>query len=532
MALYDVFIPDCLKAPEERTGDSLVDYLIEHPNARGNFDFRTVDSGQLARLLSVCPRFADRCNLRKITPRDATAIVTAQPDLVTRFPPKHLDWGVLLSRHPELVKDRWSAPISRAEWITILCHQPQLWRYSWIREFDSGEWSRLVAFQPTLAEKCPWQKLNYVPDWNDCLFLYPELVLSYRKDWKPYRSQGYRPEFVAQLLARDPSLAEKVDFSFFGSEDWKVILKAQPQFIDKCDVGKIFPQLPLDLLAERPELAEFFDWRKTKDLRIHLLPRGIGSFVKFVRAQPELAGHLLKKCDMADWEYLLPKHPEYILDHRGNDFSFTEVHNIKALLLAEVLDIDKTGLDPICNNMYDRLLKETEQPMGWFDTPDDFDFPPAEFLIKSVMDFTNARLYFLRALRGADWDFILGLLGYDPEGTYRFLEHEKCGFLLCFAASEEAWAKYLDIDRENVAGLRDENGNTLLHAALLRAAMVHVEAMLDANSPERKLYDELVRMGCDPERKNDRGFSCSDLLVMLSDRIGQLTEKACKSPDR
>ncbi|MBQ7695405.1 MAG: hypothetical protein IJT50_09815 [Lentisphaeria bacterium] len=528
MALYDVFIPDSLKAPEARTGDSLVDYLIEHPNAKGNFDFRTVDSGQLARLLSVCPRFADRCSLRKITRGDATAIVAAQPDLISRFPLKHLDWGVLLSRRPELVKDRWSAPISRADWITILCHQPQLWRYSWIREFDSGEWSRLVTFQPTFAEKCPWQELNYVPDWNECLFLYPELVLSHRKDWKPYRSQGYRPEFVAQLLARDPSLAEKVDFSFFGSEDWKVILKAQPQFIEKCDVGKIFPQLPLDLLAERPELAGFFDWSKTKDVRIHLLPRGRESFVKFVRTQPQLAGRLLKKCDMPEWEYLLTKHPEYILDHRGGFFSFTRIHDIKVLLLAQVLDIDRTGLDPICNNVYDRLLKEQERPMGWFDTPGDFS--PAEFLIRSVMDFANARLYFLRAICGPDWKFVLNVLGYDPEGAYRFLEHGKFGFLLCFAAPEEAWAKYLDIDRENVAGLRDENGNTLLHAALLRATMVHVEAMLDANSPERKLYDELVRMGCDPERKNDRGFSCSDLLVMLSNRVEQLTEKACKSP--
>lgn len=533
MALYDVFIPDSLKAPEARTGDSLVDYLIEHPNAKGNFDFRTVDSGQLARLLSVCPRFADRCNLRKITSRDATEIVAAQPGLISRFPLKHLDWADLLSRRPELVKYRWGARISRADWITILCHQPQLWRYSWIREFDSGEWSRLVAFQPAFAEKCPWQKLNYVPAWNDCLFLYPERVLPYRKDWKPYCSPGYCPEFVAQLLARDPGLAEKVDFSFFGTEDWKVILKAHPQFIDKCDVGKIFPQLPLDLLAERPELAGFFNWRKLKGVRDYRgASRSVETFVKFVRAQPELAGRLLKKCDMADWEYLLPKHPEYILGHRGNAFSFTQVHDIKALLLAEVLDIDKTGLDPICNNMYDRLLKETGQPMGWFDTPDDFDFPPAEFLIRSVMDFTNAKLYLLKAIRWADWDFFLGLLGYDPEGTYRFLEHEKCGFLLGFAAPEEVWAKYLDIDGENVAGLRDENGNTLLHAALLRATMDHVEAMFDANSPSRKLYDELVRLGCDPEQKNDRGFSCSDLLVMLSDRIEQLTEKACKSPDR
>ena len=498
MALYEQFLPESWQDPEKRTGNALVDYLTEHPDATGNFRLGELDSGQLCRLLSACPRFVDRCDIGKIRPEDTCAIIVAQPDLVHRLKPKKPEW--------------------------VLCHQPGLWSHSPFHDFDSLEWSQLIREQPTLAEKCPWDRLNFIRPWRDSLLLHPEVVLAHREDWAPFHHVGgYSPEDLAPLIARKPELCEEVDLTAFGAKEWITILMSQPQLIERCDVGRIFRDPPVTLLAAHPELAGRFDWSKCSQVSEFFdLPSWPELFRKFTREQPELADVLIKNCSPEDWEHLLPKYPEYLLEHNGDKFLFP--HNVRALLLAGFPDFDGAGLDSICNNYYDEIEKPVPDPTGWFE---EGDFSSAEFLIRSVMDPTNAKRFLLRKIRMGQWEFCAKLLDCDPEAMYRFLPRARCAFLLCSAAPDTVWKKYLTLNEEALS-FRDKNGNTLLHAALLRAVSGRIDTALIPGKPARKLYDFLIGRGCDPDRKNKRGVSCSDLLAVISEKVDLWTEKLCQ----
>ena len=523
MALYEQFLPESLKAPEKRTGDALVDYLVAHPDATGGFRLSELDSGQLRRLLSACPQFADRCDISKIKPEETCAIIVAQPGLLGRLKPKKPEWVQILCRRPELV-EQLPFYLNKFDWFSILCSQPSLWSHSPFHDFDSLEWSQPIREQPTLAEKCPWDRLNFIRAWRDSILLYPDVVLAHREDWAPFHHLGgYDPEALAPLIARKPELGEKVDFKAFRAEEWEIILKSQPQLISHCNVKKIFHDVPGELLAARPELAEHFDWSKCPQLRVFFdLPSWPELFRKFTREQPKLADKIMKNCGPENWEHLLSKYPEYLLEHNGDEFLFP--HNVRAFLLAGFPDFDGTGLDSICNNYYDEIENTVPAPAGWFE---EGDFSPAEFLIRSVMDPTNAKRFLLRKIRMGQWDFCVKLLDCDPEAMYRFLPRIRCAFLLCSAAPDPVWKTYLDLNEEALS-FRDKNGNTLLHAALLRAAFRRIDSALIPGKPARKLYDFLIGQGCDPDRKNKRGVSCSDLLAMISEKVDQWTEKLCQ----
>ena len=191
------------------------------------------------------------------------------------------------------------------------------------------------------------------------------------------------------------------------------------------------------------------------------------------------------------------------------------LQNLRAFLLAGFLDFDGTGLDSICNNLYDRFGKKCPAPTGWFETAS---FTPSEFLIRSVMDFTNARRCFFREMHDMNWHFCFDLLACDGEALFRFLPREKCAFSLCAAAPDFLWKKFLSLHKEAIS-FRDANGNTLLHAAFLRATFEGIDVMLTPGHRARKRYDDLVENGCDPDRKNKCGVSCTDLQAIISEKI-------------
>ena len=64
--------------PERLSGHKLVDYLIAHPQAQGNFKWHTLRSCMWVRLLSACPGFAPYADHEKISRRDLMKILTAQ----------------------------------------------------------------------------------------------------------------------------------------------------------------------------------------------------------------------------------------------------------------------------------------------------------------------------------------------------------------------------------------------------------------------------------------------------------------------
>ena len=71
----------------------------------------------------------------------------------------------------------------------------------------------------------------------------------------------------------------------------------------------------------------------------------------------------------------------------------------------------------------------------------------------------------------------------------------------------------------NAAAFKDENGNTLLHAALLRAVYVDITSLFKTDNQYRQRYDFLLEKGCRSDIKNEAGFSCDDLLEILKENI-------------
>ena len=529
MALYDIFIPESLRAkfakgPEELSGLDLIDYLVEHPDTRGISRLPGLTPPTLARLLARSPHYADQCDFSKIPRNSSAPVIVAHPELLDRFDPAKLDWKTILRCRPELVKLMpRNIRMSKSAWVDILCYQPELWDHSPFQQFDTSEWAQMIRRQPRLGGKCPWRTLVCDREWRLNILLYPDLILPHREDWKQYYNlDGCDSKVIAGLLAQAPHLESMIaDFGIFTRRNWIRILKSQPQFIVHCEVKKIFQSPPLELLVEQPGLADHFDWENL-DYQPH--------FMRLIQTQPQLAPRMLNICRSEEWEFLLPAHPEYFLKRDPRKFSFRG--NVRASLLAGLLDFEKTGLDPICNRIYDVLEKRTRSLDDWWDenfvyTPYDpagvvcrVDFTPAELMIESVMDSANAKCFFLYQLRRNNWNFIAGLLDCDPEALSAFLSPVETAFVLTYAAPEKVWSQYFD--RRDAAAVRDKNGNTLLHAALLRAVFGNIGSLFGSDDPHRAVYDRLLARGCDPDLKNKPGVSCNDLLNMIRNRIGQL----------
>ena len=137
------------------------------------------------------------------------------------------------------------------------------------------------------------------------------------------------------------------------------------------------------------------------------------------------------------------------------------------------------------------------------------------------MDSVNAKRYLIRKI--GNWQFFDDLFELDPEAIDRFIPKTEVAFLWSIAADEQIGIKYLD-QIENIADISDKNGNTLLHAALLRAVFTDIENACNQGTSCRKYYDYLVTRGGNPDKKNKKGVSCNDIFVIIRKKLQQLTE--------
>ena len=543
--------------PEKLTGRALVDYLIDHPDAQGNFQLYGLNSGQAADLLIKCPQFAGRCDFGQIFISDGERLLIAQPKLASRFSVNQLQ---------------------RMNWLSILSSRPELYLYSSHRHFTSRDWAKLINHQPLLAEKCPWQTLAFDKQWRENMLLYPDLVLKYREDWRPYHHLGgYDWSEIARILSRfspprrrknlagkaperdlESLVNERVQkelgnaegpavrtgskrkWTVFTPRDQMTILMSQPQFVKYCDtrallpgqwteILKLQPQLIkycktgaiksnqwVEIIERQPQLINFCTPRSfnpdqwTKLLKLH--PQLIRNLL---RSRPEFAPDVLSDYSREEWESLLAESPEFLLLRDGSRFSF--ISNLRIFLLTNLLDFDGTGLDTICNCVYDDLEREIELPTGWFA---ENDLSPEDFLIKSIMDYSNAKCCFLTQMRNGRWKFFMNMLDNDPDAVHRFLPPEELAFTWCCTAPGYLFLKYLSCCPDAVSA-QDSNGNTLLHAALLRNAFCNIRFILepDHGNPAFPMYSQLIGKGCDPDRKNNCGVSCRDLLAVLQNNV-------------
>ena len=148
--------------PEKLVGHDLVNYLIAHPEARGDFKWRPFRSCMWRDLLIAQPGFQDVADFLKIHHRDAFKILMKQPQLAHRFDWKRLwmfwqeECMTLLIKYPQLATPEHTSFLHGYIWGQLLRKQPQLAYLCSFEDMNPHNWVNLVSGQEIFADKCPW----------------------------------------------------------------------------------------------------------------------------------------------------------------------------------------------------------------------------------------------------------------------------------------------------------------------------------------------------------------------------------------
>ena len=116
-----------------------------------------------------------------------------------------------------------------------------------------------------------------------------------------------------------------------------------------------------------------------------------------------------------------------------------------------------------------------------------------------------------------NWQFVEEVYEFAPDVVERIIGKIKLPFVLALAGTDSLLQKYLA--EYSASSFLDENGNTLLHAALLRAVYANMESLFKPDDLHRQRYDFLLEKGCRSDIKNEAGFSCDDLLKILKENV-------------
>lgn len=212
----------------------LVESLINDLSLADKFDelnlWDSLNSWDWCELLSACPQFEDKCK--------------SWEDFDT------FDWCHLIAKQPQFSEkcDCWDS-------------------------FVAGDWMTLLREQPKFADKCPeWDKYNTlffvhlgIDIWGQIIEMYPHLPMhnkTYAKLEKIMKDRSI--SLISQEIVNDPSLAEWYDhFDLWNAIPptlWIDVLKAHPQFFDKCNEVKNFDGYIWEqILLKQPQLAEWCD---------------------------------------------------------------------------------------------------------------------------------------------------------------------------------------------------------------------------------------------------------------------------------
>ena len=342
----------------------------------------------------------------------------------------------------------------------------------------------------------------------DYLTEHPDVQGTFK--WHTLRSCMWR-----RLLSACPQYASFVDYGKITVRDAKNILLAQWQLISRFDIGQFTPYDWTELLIAHPELSNYCELDS-----LH------GYFwVLILQEQPSLAS----KCrwevlSNRNWCALLRKHKEFAdrcpwEKFSGGDWSELLLANSsfadrcpwkslsprswRSLIRGKPCFLRHYTLDLFSGpEDYFALLEEsclgdTARPHGMFEN---FSGDTASYLLCKVMDRENGARYLKERYLKKDWAFLEELCDISPEELLAAAPGKKqIPFLIALKAPDTLFRKFFHTVNSS---LRDRVGNTLLHYALAR----------DLRSGETARYPFLLERGCDPEVKNEAGFSCQDLL--------------------
>ena len=210
------------KTPERFSGHTLVDHLIEHPDAQGNFKWHTLRSCMWRRLLSVCPQYAPHADFGRISTRDAKKILLAQWRLISHCHVKLFtpyDWVELLSAHPELADYCDLDCLIGYAWVLILQAQPSLEAKCRWEKISVRGWRDLLQKRKEFADRCPWEKFRG-GDWTELIL--SKSAFADRCPW-----QLLSPQNWLHLIWRKPGFLKHYTLDFFsGPEDYFDLLEA------------------------------------------------------------------------------------------------------------------------------------------------------------------------------------------------------------------------------------------------------------------------------------------------------------------
>ena len=129
--------------PEKLSGHDLVNYLIAHPEERGNFRYHTFLSCMWRNLLIAQPGFTDVADFEKIHHHDIYKILLEQPQLAPYFDFSKLRDGenrCLFLKRPEIATPETTAYLYVSTWCNILKRHPQLGEFCPWKKFSADNW--------------------------------------------------------------------------------------------------------------------------------------------------------------------------------------------------------------------------------------------------------------------------------------------------------------------------------------------------------------------------------------------------------
>ena len=535
---------------------ALTDYLIEHPQEVTENILKTLDKDAWARLLiqapqwgTFCPwqkfnggcwerllkqqpQFAKYCNWGKLNSANWGGVLRGQIQFADLCPWQSLepvDYAYILQKQPQFIDccPEKLSQLTNLMWICLLQKQPSFITLASCSEFGCEEWGELLFHQPVLEKYCPWEQLTIPPHWawRSCLFDHPHwaekvefrIESSLLHDFlllHPKYTNSLAPEKIPSqtkkaLFLKNGTFPETFAPQRFSGSDWSTLLQSLPEYASQCPWDKLSGKDWENLLLAQVQFYPKCDWEKLTDNQISRLLNNNFKLALHIPPHKLCHGH---------WSSLLKHHPELLLIRDGSRFFASQNH--EAWCEAKIWDIGKNGLLSLYELFHNFFTARIPPIRKIFADLTECD--GATFLIYRRMEAEHGKRFFKEQFQHGNWAFIEEVFDLAPEVVNKIIGKKRLPVLLVLAGSNSLLQKYLTTC--NAAAYRDENGNTLLHTALLRAAYINISALFDPDNPYRQRYDYLITQGCDPEIKNNNGFSCNDLLAVLKENIDLFSE--------
>lgn len=323
---------------------------------------------------------------------------------------------------------------------------------------------------------------------------------------EPYRNKILRND-VKKILRVQWQLLFQLNTESFNSFDWEKLVIEHPELADHIDLDKLIGYSWANILKVHPQLAPKCDWEKIT----------IRGWCELFRKHPEFSVHCpLDRFNARAWVDLLTANSTFADRCPWKLFSpydWYQLIRVKPGFLACYTLEHFSWKEDYFSLLEASYAGTALPPHGMFE---DFSGEAAVYLLTKTMDPVNGAKYLKKQYAKENWAFLEEICDASPEELLCVPGKKQIPFLIALKAPDSLFYKFF---RSVDPSLRDRVGNTLLHSALMHD-------LCSGSGMER--YEFMLEHGCDPDAKNDAGFSSND----LKKHIGSLPEKPAGQPGR